>query len=156
MVLVLWLVYSMNRDRVLQITLGILLGSLFMLAMVGTLGYLLWSKFTVSPARPTFAQESKPKQITKVTPTPKSSEPKPEPTESAEVLPKGSYRALIARPNGLSLRSAPNRRSQRLGGIGYKENVIVLEKSEDGEWSKIRSTRSRAEGWVRSGNLKEQ
>jgi uncharacterized protein YgiM (DUF1202 family) len=147
----------MIRNRLLQIALGVLLGSLFMVGTISTLGYLLWSRFTISPARPTFAEENKPR----ITPTPiakSSSEPSPTPvpTKTAEDLPKGSYKATVIRPNGVSLRSGPSRKNDRLGGVGYNENVVVLEKSQDGEWSKIRSSASGAEGWVRSGNLSQQ
>jgi|GEM_PF-1003991 len=171
----------MNRtSQFFQVILGIFLGTLLVAGALGGFVYFLWTKFTISPSRPIFVEEKKPKKIAKkiknsspsvaeaspspsvaqASPSPSvtmaspSPSPSPEATSSSEELPKGAYKAIVHRAEGLSLRSGPSRASERVGGVSNRERVIVLEKTEDGEWSKIRSTASNIEGWVRSGNLR--
>ena len=92
---------------------------------------------------------------TKAEATP-TSEAKPEtspsPTPSPESLPKGAYRGSVTWSQGLSLRAEPNQDAERVGGVGFKEKIIVLEESQDKVWQKIRTEGSKQEGWVKVGN----
>ena len=156
----------MSRIKILQIVSGIFLGIFFVAGTLGTVGYFLWSKFTIIPSRPTFAEENKVKKVAKVaasssSPSPSPSttaspSPSPSPSKSPEDSSKGEHQARVLRSRGISLRADPNRRSERVGSVSYNEKVIVLEKSDDGEWTKIRSVESQDEGWVRSGNISEE
>lgn len=107
------------------------------------------AKPEASPSPETKAQE-KPSPSPTATPTPTPS-PKAE-----EKLPKGAYKAKVTWSSGLSLRSNPNTDAERVGGVGYDANLIVLETSADGSWAKVRSPESGQEGWVKAGNLKKE
>ncbi len=97
--------------------------------------------------------EAKPSPTPTATPSPT---PSPSPQAKEEELPKGAYKAKVIWSGGLSLRSNPNTDSERVGGVGYDANLIVLETSADGTWAKVRSPESGQEGWVKAGNLKKQ
>ncbi|MEB3174240.1 MAG: SH3 domain-containing protein [Cyanobacteriota bacterium] len=158
---------------VLQFIIGFLLGMGLFVGAITLVGYLIVSRFAATPERPVFPEEvakkakaevSKPKASPK--PDPKASQepkpavsPSPSPTPSpspspspSPTLPPNAYRAKVIWGEGLSLRSGPGRDSERTGGVGYNEEVIVLE--SDGEWVKIR-TSGEQEGWVRQGNLQK-
>ena len=61
----------------------------------------------------------------------------------------------MTQPIGLILRDSGNRDSNRIGGVGYKEKVVVLEDSPDKEWQKIRVEDGNREGWVKGGNTEK-
>jgi len=58
----------------------------------------------------------------------------------------------VTYPEGLILRDAPNAEAAQIGGIGYNQEVIVLEETEDQEWQRVRLPSSE-EGWIRAGNV---
>ncbi|MGL5033112.1 MAG: SH3 domain-containing protein [Microcystaceae cyanobacterium] len=96
-----------------------------------------------------------------VSPTPEASpsatpEPTPTPEAKKEELPAGAYRAKVIRSEGLSLRGDPSKEAERVGGVGYNADLVVLEKSPDGEWVKVKTAEGGQEGWVRAGNLKKE
>ncbi len=150
----------MGNSRILQAILGFFLGVFFVVSGLGAFGYFLWSRFAITPTKPIFAEEKKPKTtpklIAKISPqvTPKT--PSPTASKTPDPLPKGAYKARVIWSEGLSVRSGPSRENESVGGVSYNEELIVLEKSEDGNWSKVRSTKSNVEGWVKSGNLSNQ
>ncbi|TAG69619.1 MAG: SH3 domain-containing protein [Oscillatoriales cyanobacterium] len=74
---------------------------------------------------------------------------------SEKPLEPGAYRALVTQPIGLILRDSGNRDSNRIGGVGYKEKVVVLEDSPDKEWQRIRVEDGNREGWVKGGNTEK-
>jgi hypothetical protein len=86
-----------------------------------------------------------------------SSQPKPSPSptpkETPDTLPPGAYQGRVTWPTGLSLRSEPTADAQRVGGVGVKQKVIVLEESGDKKWVKIRVDGTKEEGWVKVGNV---
>ncbi|MBW4603769.1 MAG: SH3 domain-containing protein [Calothrix sp. FI2-JRJ7] len=86
--------------------------------------------------------------------------PTPSPTEKADStelkpLPPGAYNARVTWSQGLSLRSEPKADSERVGGAGFNQKVIVIEESEDKVWQKVRVEGSNQEGWVKAGNTKK-
>lgn len=86
--------------------------------------------------------------------------PTPSPTEKADStelkpLPPGAYNARVTWSQGLSLRSEPKTDSERVGGAGFNQKVIVIEESEDKVWQKVRVEGSNQEGWVKAGNTKK-
>ncbi|MBD2345067.1 SH3 domain-containing protein [Anabaena subtropica] len=99
-------------------------------------------------AEPTPTSPAKPETSPTPTPTPSAS-----PTETAEPLPPGTYRGRITWPQGVSLRSEPTQDSQRVGGAGFNENIIVLEENQDKVWIKIRVESTKLEGWTKIGNI---
>lgn len=133
------------------------------------------TKLTALPPKPIFANE---KPVAKPKPAPVASKPKPAPTAQAPAtqaiqavaaqsaptptpnetpspapLEPGAYRARVTWSRGLSIRSSPNLDSERVGGVGYNERVVVLSESNDKRWLKVRLENSNSEGWVKAGNL---
>ncbi|BAZ38472.1 hypothetical protein NIES4101_44090 [Calothrix sp. NIES-4101] len=93
-----------------------------------------------------------PKPQVKATSTPS---PTPTATPTNTPLPPGAYSASVTWPQGLSLRSEPNTDSERVGGVGFNQKVIVIEESADKVWQKVRLEDGSQEGWVRSRNTKK-
>ena len=113
------------------------------------------AKLTTAPERPVFPNDKTAVQVAgaaskstaQASPVSTSSDaPSPKPLEP------GAYRALVTQPIGLILRDTGSRDSNRIGGVGYKEKVVVLEESPDKEWQRIRVEDGNREGWVKGGN----
>ncbi len=144
--------------NILQLLIGITLGLALMVGGSLAAGYYLFTKLSVTPEKPTFAEE-KPKQpviksspaatnAPKVSPSPASSPPIPSP----EAEP-GLYKGVINWSEGLILRDAPGNSTNRIGGVGYNQQVVVLEESPDQNWQKIRIIATGKVGWVKAGNM---
>jgi hypothetical protein len=161
----------------LQFILGFFLGIIILVGLTSALGYLMFSRLAATPNKPVFSEEnkSKPKATTpdkkaseksatkpEVSPSPKATtaspslevSPSPSP-EAKEDLPQGAYRAKVTWSGGLSLRSNPSKDSERVSGVDYDDELIVLETSADGVWAKVRSENGGQEGWVKVGNFKK-
>lgn len=82
-------------------------------------------------------------------------ETSPSPEAKQEELPAGAYPAKVIWSGGLSLRANPDKTSERVGGLNYNDALVVLEKSSDGEWVKVKVPNTDQVGWVRVGNLKK-
>jgi hypothetical protein len=116
------------------------------------------AKLTALPERPVFPNDktaqiagAKPTATAKASPVSDSSSDTPSP----KPLEPGTYRALITQPIGLILRDSANRDANRIGGVGYKEKVVVLEDSPDKEWQRIRVEDGSRDGWVKGGNTEK-
>ena len=118
------------------------------------------AKLSALPERPTFPNEvktsqtaiAKPKLTVASNPEPASSDtssPSPKPLEP------GAYRAIVTQPIGLILRDSPTRDSNRIGGIAYKEKVVVVEETPDKQWQRVRIEQEDREGWVKGGNTEK-
>ena len=163
----------------LEFILGFFLGITILVGLTSALGYLMFSRLAATPSKPVFSEEnkSKPKSTTpdkkapdksatkpEASPNPKatiespnpSPSPKPSPSpEAKEDLPQGAYKAKVTWSGGLSLRSNPSKDSERVSGVDYDDELIVLETSADGAWAKVRSANGGQEGWVKVGNFKK-
>ncbi|OCR00519.1 ligand-binding protein SH3 [Oscillatoriales cyanobacterium USR001] len=116
------------------------------------------AKLTALPERPTFPNDAPTSQtISKKPQTIVNSSPKSTPSESPTPKPlePGAYRAIVTQPVGLILRDSPTRESNRIGGVAYKEKVIVLEDTPDKEWQRVRLEDGDREGWVKGGNTEK-
>jgi cytoskeletal protein RodZ len=154
-------------SALLKFILGILLAIAVLLGSGVAVGLYFFNRTAIPPTKPIFANDNPtPKNSdsqqkkTNPTPTPKatpttSATPTPSetPTEKAEELPKGAYRGKITWSQGVSLRSEPTQDSERVGGAGFNETIIVLEESPDKVWKKVRVESSKVEGWTKVGNL---
>jgi hypothetical protein len=155
--------------RVIQFILGFSIGMTLFVGGVAGIGYYFLKDMLQSPSKPTFAEE-KPKETPKTTSqkttTNKNSQtastpatkatPTPTPTEKAEEkLPQGAYKATVTWTDGLSVRSEPSIESDRVGGVAYNKEIIVLQTSEDGKWQKVRTVGGDVEGWIKAGNTKK-
>ncbi|MEA5619189.1 SH3 domain-containing protein [Cronbergia sp. UHCC 0137] len=153
-------------SSLLKLILGFILAIAVLLASGLTVALYFVNRTAIPPAKPLFANDTSSKPKTpkpipvKTTPTPKAEvkteptpTPTPTPTESPNSLPVGAYRGNVTWPQGLSLRSSPQQDSERVGGVGANQKIIVLEESSDKAWLKIRLEGSDQEGWVKAGNI---
>ncbi|HAC63522.1 MAG TPA: peptide-binding protein [Cyanothece sp. UBA12306] len=168
----------MNRFSALfQFIVGFFVGVLLLVSGTAALAYVVFYRLNIDPPKPTFAEEKpKPKETTKSKPkaqetakktkeevAAKKPEPEPSPeveenkeeetTQETEELPQGAYKASVNWPQGLSLRAEPGQDADRIGGVGYQSELIILKTSSDGDWQKVRLPRSGQEGWVKAGNV---
>ncbi|MEG4170055.1 MULTISPECIES: SH3 domain-containing protein [unclassified Microcoleus] len=116
------------------------------------------AKLTTIPEKPVFPNDKTPAQVAGAAPQ-STAQASPVSTSSDAPSPKplepGAYRAMVTQPIGLILRDSGNRDSNRIGGVGYKEKVVVLEESPDKEWQRIRVEDGNREGWVKGGNTEK-
>ena len=152
-----------------QFIIGFFLGVLLLAGGAAAIGFVFFSRFNAPPPKPIFAEEKEQEKLTAnnqpASPQPEksaTSKPKtePKPTDSSqdteqEKLPAGTYKARVTWSTGLSLRSGPSREAERIGGVDYNAELIVLEKSRDGQWEKVRLANGTQEGWVKAGNMEK-
>jgi cytoskeletal protein RodZ len=142
--------------------------ALLFFAGVNITRYLI-TRLTAPPPKPIFPNDS-PAAVNSAAPTPSASPtasaaPSPTPSSDAASSPASSpspspsptdeegYEARVTEPIGLILRSEPSQESERLGGVEFEQDLIVLETSPDGEWLRVRLPNNDTEGWVRAGNV---
>lgn len=96
------------------------------------------------------------------TPDTATEDPKPEPkatpeaeAETPEPLGANEYYGKVTWETGLVLRGAPSTSAGRIGGVAYNAEVVVIEKSSDGNWEKIRVVSTNQEAWVKAGNIRQ-
>ncbi|MEM7579768.1 MAG: SH3 domain-containing protein [Mastigocoleus sp.] len=156
--------------NILKFILGITL-AIAVLAGGGVAAALyLMNRNAILPAKPVFTNDNpsvkaQAKKIAEEKANAKSkvdsdvqSTPKPSPTPKKSVepkLPPGAYKARVTWSQGLSLRSQPTLESERVGGVGFNSEVIVLSTSDDKSWQKIRILSTKQEAWVKAGNTKK-
>ena len=160
-------------SALLQFILGFFVGVLLLVSGTTALAYVMFYRLNTSPPKPTFAEEKQEKAIetsnleSNAQQTVKKSEEKPQeeitvqqPQRALEIeeedLPPGAYKASVVWPSGLSLRAEPGQEAQRIGGVGYQAELIILKTSSDGDWQNVRLLRSGQEGWVKAGNVQKK
>jgi hypothetical protein len=167
----------MKVSSFFQFIFGFLIGICGFAGMFAVFGYILFLQMTKSPPRPQFAEEkTKPAKVVnkdKATPAKdalnkKTVKPavdnkntdksKAEETQviEEEKLPAGAYKGRITWSQGISLRDNPTNNSNRVGGVEYNGNVIVLKQSDDKAWLLVRVPNSSVEGWTKAGNVGKQ
>lgn len=155
----------------------VVLGFFIAIALIVSGGYLaaqyVIAEFTKPPTKPIFPNDKtaqKPKPAASPTPvaaaSPKVSpaavssplQPSPAATPSPQAtspspqpLPATSYPARITLSEGLNLRNKPSVDGDRIGGVDFDEQVVVIEESPDKAWQKVRLQSSNVEGWIRAG-----
>jgi uncharacterized protein YgiM (DUF1202 family) len=148
----------MSLSGIFNFIIGFLLAIVLLTGASVAAALYFAAKLTATPERPTFPNEvqSSPSVIKKSKPIVNAS---PEVTPSESPTPKplesGAYRAIVTQPVGLILRDSPTRESNRIGGIAYKEKVVVLEDTPDKEWQRVRIEDGDREGWVKGGNTEK-
>jgi hypothetical protein len=154
--------------NILKFILGFILAIAVLVGGGVAVGLYFMNRATIAPNKPIFANDQPAvKASAPKTPTPKASpsptskaEPEATPTpsttpENTDKLPPGAYKARVTWSQGLSLRKDPTQNTERIGGIGFNADIIVLEESQDKIWQKIRSVGGDQEGWVKAGNTKQ-
>ncbi|MEM8779259.1 MAG: SH3 domain-containing protein [Cyanobacteria bacterium P01_G01_bin.49] len=165
----------MNRlSNVFQFLLGFFLGVILLAGGTASLAYVAFYRMSANPPKPTFTEEkpqektaqksesdSEPvandqketEKVEEVSVT--ETEPEEVAEEEKETLPTGAYRAKVTWSTGLSLRAEPDFEAERIGGVGYNSEIIVLKTSPDGDWQQVRLSGSEQEGWVKAGNIEK-
>lgn len=152
----------MTLGNVVKFVLGVSLAIAIIISgsVVGALYFMY--KVTARPPKPVFSNETvtakaQPKatkaQAKSVPSTKSTTQPSPSQDSSQEVLEPGTYRARVTWTQGLSLRSEPNLSSERIGGLEYNQQIVVLQESADKNWQKVRLSDGEQEGWIKVGNI---
>ena len=159
----------------LQFILGFFVGILLLVSGTTALAYVVFYRLNTSPPKPIFVEEKQEKTTeasnvksdthkkakkSEENPQEEITAQQPEPSpeieeEKEEYLPSGAYRASVIWPSGLSLRAEPGQDAQRIGGIDYEAELIILKTSPDGDWQNVRLSRNGQEGWVKAGNIRK-
>lgn len=165
----------------LQFILGFTLGVVILAGGSTLLGFYLFSRMSTSPAKPIFVEEKPEQEQTanaqqtdsssadKTTTDTKSKsesdfpktssflegEAKEEEKSAEDTLEPGAYRAQVTWPKGLILRAQAGVDGERIGGVGYEWEIVILEESSNGKWQKVRIPSSGQVGWVKAGNVKK-
>ncbi|MGB3240419.1 MAG: SH3 domain-containing protein [Geitlerinemataceae cyanobacterium] len=111
----------------------------------------LVAKLTALPPKPVFDSTPPTGEKTAATPaaTPTAT-PTATPSPTPTPTPSG-YLARVTWQEGLLLRTSPDFNAASDGGIGFNQEVRVLEETGDGKWQRVR-LESGKEGWVVGGN----
>jgi uncharacterized protein YgiM (DUF1202 family) len=150
----------MSLSGIFKFILGFFVGIIFLVIFGVGAAYYFWTRLSIAPAKPIFAEEQQKKSPTvKKASLTQASQPKPSnqpastPSASPEQkLPPGAYKARVTWPEGLSLRDAPTLNSARIGGVAANQAVFVLKRSDDGKWQQVRVVEGNQEGWIKAGN----
>ncbi len=159
---------NMSMSGFFQFVIGFVLGIIFFSAGIAGGAYWFLTKVAVNPSKPIFSEEKPTPEVVKSTDntsgatsstasqtsTSKNTEVKKE-EPLQEQLPSGAYRARVTWSTGLSLRAEPSKSAERIGGIGYNWEIIILSTSNDKNWQKVRIPSSGQEGWVKAGNVQK-
>ncbi|NES22843.1 MAG: SH3 domain-containing protein [Symploca sp. SIO3E6] len=153
----------MSLSGVTQFIIGFFLGIFLLVSAGAAAGYYFFTKLSTAPEKPIFPEEQpKPSPTAKAasspkpSPSPSKQQPKPTPSASPKKqLEPGAYKATVTWPEGLSLRDEPSGNANRIGGIAYNQEIIILKDSDDKLWQKVRLPDTDQEGWVRAGNVKK-
>lgn len=145
----------MNGSGLLKVFSGCLV-AIALIAGGGFLaGQYLITQFTTPPPKPMFPNDKpspKPPQAA-IAPKPKPTQPQPTPSATPSPKPSAAgYSAKITLSEGLNIRSNPSVDAERVGGIDFDEEVIVLEETPDQAWQRVRVKTSNVEGWIKSGH----
>ncbi|BAZ45957.1 SH3 type 3 domain-containing protein [Chondrocystis sp. NIES-4102] len=160
-------IFLQRLSTTVQFILGFFLGISLIAGISGTIIFAYYKKMSVLPKKPIFSEvasttTSKSQKNTTTEIEPVESNTLPNEQEQLETtsannleeleLPANAYRAVVTWPEGLSLRAEPEQDAERIGGIAYQQNIIVLEDTTDGQWQRVKIPESEQEGWVKGGN----
>jgi uncharacterized protein YgiM (DUF1202 family) len=143
--------------KIVQFVLGFLLGLLITAGVTAGIAFFILTKLAKTPPKPLFAETISPRvaqeQITTGS-LPTQTEETETPAIEVEAQEEG-YRARVTWSDGLTVRSEPTVDSERLGGVEYDQELIVLETNPEETWQRIRLLDSNVQGWVKAGNLRK-
>lgn len=153
----------MSLSGIFKFILGFFIGILILAACGVGAAYYFWTRLSITPAKPIFAEEqpkksptAKKASLTQASKPKASSQSTPTPSKlPVKELPPGAYKARVTWPEGLSLRDAPNFESNRIGGVAANQQLFVLKQSDDGRWQQIRVVEDNQEGWIKAGNTEK-
>ncbi|MGK7918814.1 MAG: SH3 domain-containing protein [Trichodesmium sp.] len=135
----------MNLYGLFKFLVGFILAILLLAGASAAAVLYFAAKLTRMPEKPIYTNE---KPVVQKVSTSETTNKK-----SPDGLEPGTYKAIVSEPIGLIIRDTPSRDANRIGGVSYQEEVIVLEESSDKRWQKIRvNDGSDRMGWVSGGN----
>lgn len=144
-----------NIYNIFKILVGVFLAVLILAGATVAAALYFAARLTELPERPTYPNDQ---PLAKTNQAKTATPPKPTstPTPKAEELEPGAYRAIVTQPIGLILRDSPSVDANRIGGVAYQEEVIVLKDSEDKQWQQVRVAQDNDRtGWVKGGNTEK-
>ena len=153
----------MNWFGLARFFIGLILALSVLIGGSVATGLYLMSKVTAPPPKPVFANDrasvkayrspdSKTTERAAVNDAKPIATPTLSETPSLKPLEPGAYRARVSWSEGLILRSAPSLDSERVGGIDYNQQIVVLEENPDKSWQRIRLEDNK-QGWIKAGNI---
>lgn len=153
----------MNWFGLAKFFIGLILALSVLIGGSIATGLYLMSKVTAPPPKPVFANDkasvkayrspdSKKTERAAVNDAKPSATPTLSETPLLKPLELGAYRARVSWSQGLSLRSAPSLDAERIGGIDYNQQIVVLEETSDKSWQRIRLEDNK-QGWIKAGNI---
>ena len=153
----------MNWFGLAKFFIGLILALSVLIGGSVATGLYLMSKVTAPPPKPVFANDrasvkayrspdSKTTERAAVNDAKPIATPTLSETPSLKPLEPGAYRARVSWSEGLILRSAPSLDSERVGGIDYNQQIVVLEENPDKSWQRIRLEDNK-QGWIKAGNI---
>jgi hypothetical protein len=155
----------MTLAGVAKFVLGVAIAIAILIGGSAAVALYFMYRVATHPPKPIFANEQvnqKPKaapalkqQAQPDKPTTARAETPVEETKSTEPLEPGTYRARVTWEQGLSLRAEPGANAERIGGLDYNQQIVVLEESPDKHWQKVRLADSDREGWIKAGNIEK-
>jgi hypothetical protein len=125
----------MSVSRFFQSVIGITVGLVTVLATLGALGFLVLNGLSRNPAKPKFPDVTQ--------------DASPIARPSSNILP-----AVVTYQGGLVVREKPQSSAKALATLDLDETVMVVGKSDDGQWQEVRSEGRGVSGWVAVGNVK--
>jgi uncharacterized protein YgiM (DUF1202 family) len=143
----------------IKVFLGVLLGLGTLGAMSVAGGYYFYTANVARPARPKFAEEGKPRPQPSVTRKPvtedndKDKNDKNKEDKQEKELPPGSYGATVIWETGVSLRQEAKDDSLKIGSVGFKEKITVMQENANKTWVQVRNSDGTLEGWLKIGNV---
>jgi hypothetical protein len=149
----------MTLAGVEKFVIGVGLALAIMVGGSVMVGLYFMYRVTSRPPKPVFANEKVAVESQQKTTKPKlvsaaqsSTQSTPSQTPSPSPLEPGAYKARVIWQQGLSLRAEPSYDAERIGGLDYNQQIVVLEESADKSWQKVRLADGEQEGWIKSGN----
>lgn len=158
----------MTLAGVAKFVLGVSLAIAILVGSSAAVALYFMYRVTTHPPKPTFAneitQKSKAAPALKKQVQPEKSNPNStestvkeaeSETKSTEPLESGTYKAMVTWEQGLSLRAEPGAAAERIGGLDYNQQIVVLEESPDKNWQRVRLVDDDREGWIKAGNIEK-
>lgn len=147
----------MMRSGLAKFLLGIVLAIAVLMFGGVAVAFYFMTRVTTSPPKPVFAND-KPEvkaQSGSTSTARRSTKPaQPStPSPSEKPLEPGAYQARVTWADGLSLRSEPQPDAERIGGIEYDQQIVVLAESPDKNWQRVRLADGEQTGWIKAGNI---
>lgn len=150
-------VLTMTLAGLAKFVLGIVLAIAILVGSSAAAALYLMQAISTRPPKPVFANDQGADQgqpAVKSAVVTESSAPTPTPSETPSTpLEPGAYQAKVTWSDGLSMRSEPELEAERIGGVEYNQQIVVLEESPDKKWQKIRLEDGEQSGWIKAGNV---